>query len=170
MTSAHLLPRSIESHPDYNLVKSFISENQAPLWPGSTFKAVNATINKAFFGILRQAKVKNILSRGLEVIERQLETEKKGLEMADQKAGNSRTQRISRLLILSNDGAERFYRKAAALLRLHGDRVMAIKLDIDASTLGKQLFGEGKSAKMLLLDHKQSVTEALLAIIKPASI
>lgn len=167
MTSEILLPRSIESHENYNLIKSFVENNQQPLWPGSTFSAVDASISKEFFEILRQAKVKNILSRGLEIIERKLETEKKGLEMADQKSGTSRTRRISRLLILSNDGAERFYRKAGALLRLHGDRVLAIKLDIDSAALGKQLFGEGKTAKMLLLDHKQSVTEALLAITRP---
>ena len=72
--------------------------------------------------------------------------------------------RISRLLVLADDGAERFYRRVEALLRRHGPRLMAVRLGIDAEGLGEMLFGPGRAARLLLIEHKTAVGAILLAL------
>ena len=84
--------------------------------------------------------------------------------MADQKSGVPRGQRISRLLILANDGAERFYRQVESLLQRHGPRVMAVRLQADAEQLGGLLYGPGRAARLLMIVHKAAVGAALMAL------
>ena len=84
--------------------------------------------------------------------------------MADRQIGVTRGVRVSRLLLLANDGAERFYRNVEAMLHRHGHRVLAILLEIDASGLGELQFGPGSIARLVMLEHKQAVGSALLAM------
>jgi hypothetical protein len=72
--------------------------------------------------------------------------------------------RISRLLLLADDGADRFYRRVESLLRRHGPRVLALRLDLDAAALGGLLFGPGRRARLLLIEHKDAVCRVLLAL------
>jgi hypothetical protein len=39
-------------------------------------------------------------------------------------------------------------------------------IDADSDHLGELFFGEGKTVKLMLLEHKESVSAALLAIIE----
>ena len=102
--------------------------------------------------------------RSLENAERTLAAEERGLQMADRQIGVPRGVRVSRLLLLANDGAERFYRQIEALLRRHGPRVLAVRLEIDENGLGELLFGPGRVARLLMLEHKQAVGSVLLAM------
>ena len=102
--------------------------------------------------------------RSLENAERKLAAEERGLRMADQQAGVARGVRVSRLLLLADDGAERFYRQMETLLRRHGPRVLAVVLEIDEHGLGELLFGLGQVARLLMLEHKQAVGSVLLAM------
>ena len=72
--------------------------------------------------------------------------------------------RISRLLILANDGAERFYRNVETILYRHKPRVLAVLHEIDAIGLGELLFGPGNIARLVMLNHKQAVGSVLLAM------
>ena len=71
---------------------------------------------------------------------------------------------MSRLLILSDDGAERFYRHVESLLRRHGPRLLAIRLDSSAEELGSAVFRPGALARLLLVTHKDAVAKALLSL------
>jgi hypothetical protein len=102
--------------------------------------------------------------RSLENAEHALAAEERGMEMADRKSGVPRGVRVSRLLLLANDGADRFYRQIEALLRRHGPRVLAVLLEIDETGLGELLFGPGSVARLLMLEHKQAVGSVLLAM------
>ena len=62
--------------------------------------------------------------------------------------------------------AQRFYRQVEKLLRRQGPRVLALRLDIRAEALGETLFGPGGRAVLLLLDHKEAVSAALLALLE----
>ena len=77
-----------------------------------------------------------------------------------------RGTRISRLLVLTNDGSERFYRQVASLLERHGPRVVAVRLPVDAETLGESLFGKGQAARLVMIEHKAAVGAVLLALAK----
>ena len=84
--------------------------------------------------------------------------------MADAASGAPRGVRVSRLLLVTNDGADRFYRGVEALLRKHGARVLALRLELSAEALGALVLGPGERARLLLLEHKDAVTAALLAL------
>jgi len=71
------------------------------------------------------------------------------------------------LLILANDGAERFYRQVERLLRRYGSRVLAVRLEADADALGELLFGTNGRARLLMLNHKDAVSAFLLAMTDP---
>ena len=72
--------------------------------------------------------------------------------------------RVSRLLLLADDGAERFYRHVETLLRRHGPRVLAVRLDLDAHALGELLFGPGRLVRLLMIVHKEAVSAILLTM------
>lgn len=76
----------------------------------------------------------------------------------------TRNVRISRLLLLANDGSPRFYRNVDGLLRRHGSRLFALRLDLDALTLGSLLYGPDRLTRLLLIEHKDAVAAVLLAV------
>jgi hypothetical protein len=67
--------------------------------------------------------------------------------------------------LLANDGAERFYRHVDTLLRRHGPRVLAVRLNADAGALGELLFGPGRLVRLLMIMHKDAVGAILLAMM-----
>jgi hypothetical protein len=90
--------------------------------------------------------------------------EQRGLERVDRETGVVRGGRISRLLVLADDGSERFYRSVDFLLRRHAPRVLALRLDVSEARLGSLLFGPEEVARLLLIQHKEAVTGVLLAL------
>ncbi len=104
--------------------------------------------------------------RGLEGAERRLAEEQRGLEIAAARQTSTPSVRISRLLVMTDDGAERFYRNVDSLLRRHGPRLFAIRLETDEHTLGSLLFGADRIARLVLLEHKSAVAELLLAVAR----
>ena len=113
-----------------------------------------AQLNDALREVLLAVHHAGQVVRSLEKAEQKLATEARGQGMADHKSGVTRGVRISRLLVLASDGAERFYRQVESLLRRHGPRVIAVRLATDAEGLGEMLFGPGRVAR-LLIDRAQ---------------
>lgn len=163
-----ILPKLVESDPRYQKVKSLLNDNTEKLWPGSGVLIPVTAFSLPVKAALKSAQEKDRLSRGADSIERSLGVEARGLALVDKKTGETRTQRISRLLIMSNDGAERFYRKVESLLRQHGNRVMAIRIGADSKQLGEHLFGPEKAVKLLLVENKEDVAAILLALADSA--
>lgn len=110
-----------------------------------------------------------MLARGLEGAERILAAEERGLRQLAQRTGVKPGTRISRLLLLADDGAERFYRHVERLILRHAPRVMAVRLEVDAAALGELLFGPGHPVRLLMVEHKDAVCEVLLAMADPKS-
>ncbi|HPS93658.1 MAG TPA: hypothetical protein PK600_04270, partial [Deltaproteobacteria bacterium] len=134
------------------------------LWPGGAVEVPVAVLSPELEAALRNAYRAGRVVRGLENAEKRLALEERGLCLADRKSAVERGVRVSRLLMLADDGAERFYRNVESLLRRHGPRILAVRLDVDAATLGELLFGPGRLARLLMLEHKDAVTEVLLAM------
>lgn len=159
------LPKLVENDPAFEDLKKLLNDCSEPLWSESRVRIPAVPFKKELLDVLQLAKAKDRVVRGLETVERALDVEARGLELVDRKTGVKRQERISRLIILSNDGAERFYRKIEAILREHGARVMAIRVDIDSFTIGEQIFGVEKEVKLLLLEHKETVAAALMSLL-----
>jgi hypothetical protein len=81
--------------------------------------------------------------------------------------------RVSRLLLLSDDGAERLYRHAERLAMVHAPRVLAAVLAADGAALGRTTTGREVVVKAMLAQHKLAVAALLRALtawaVAPAS-
>ncbi|MHB8769373.1 MAG: hypothetical protein ACYC7J_00020 [Syntrophales bacterium] len=160
------LPKSVESDPRGPLVLRNLTTHTQLLWQGSEIGIPTARMTRELAEALRKAYSAGQVVRSLEKTERTLAAEERGLGMADRQSGVPRGARISRLLLLANDGAERFYRQIDALLRRHGPRVLAVRFELDEQKLGELLFGPGSVARLLMLEHKQAVGSVLLAMAR----
>ena len=158
------LPKSVESDPRGPQLLRHLTAHARLLWQGSEIGIPAARMTLELAEALRSAYSAGQVVRSLENAERALAAEERGMQMADRQTGVPRGERVSRLLLLANDGAERFYRQIEALLRRHGPRVLAVLLEIDEQGLGELLFGPGRVARLLMLEHKQAVGSVLLAM------
>jgi hypothetical protein len=158
------LPKLVESDPRGPQLLRRLTAYTPPLWRESESDVPVAKLNFELAAALRKAQGAGQLIRGLESTERTLAAEERGLRMADRQIGVKRGVRVSRLLILANDGAERFYRNVETMLHRHGSRVLTVFLQIDAGGLGELLFGPGSIARLVMLEHKKAVVAVLLAM------
>lgn len=164
MINSFRLPKSIESDPRASQMLCALTANGKLLWPGGTVNVPETQLNSALREVLLAVHHAGRVVRGLEKAEQKLATEARGQGMADRKSGVTRGVRVSRLLVLTNDGAERFYRQVESLLRRHAPRVIAVRLAIDAKGLGEMLYGPGRMVRLLLIEHKAAVGAVLLAL------
>jgi len=153
----------VESDPrGAALIQSLIEHSQ-PIRPGSE-NFVSAAKFQGLETALQSAHSAGQVVRGLESAERALAAEERGLRLVDQSSGVKRGGRVSRLLLLADDGSDGFYRQVEKLLRRHAPRVLAIRLDVDAAGLGEPLFGAGRTIRLLMVQHKEAVAEVLFGL------
>ena len=109
------LPKLVESDPrGANLLQSLI-EHARPIREGSDIFVPLAR----FDGIeseLQSAHRAGRVVRGLDTAKQTLAAEERGLRLADESTGVKRGGRVSRLLLLANDGSDGFYRQVENLL------------------------------------------------------
>ena len=158
------LPKSIEADSDAARSVHDLVRGAGPLWSGGRLPVARTVLSPALEAALKSAFAAGRVVRGIEDATRVLAAETRGLEQVDRRTGVARGGRVSRLLILADDGAERFYRNAESLLRDHAPRVLALRLSVDQQTLGRLLFGEGQLARLLLIEHKEGVAAVLRAV------
>ena len=158
------LPRLVEDAPGAAGLLRDLSAGAAPLWAGGALRVPRVEITAALEAALESAQSAGQLVRGFESAERALSAEALGLSHVDRTTGVARGGRVSRLLVVADDGAERFYRNVESLLRRHAPRVLALRLAADERALGQLLFGPDQVARLLLVEHKSAVSAVLLAL------
>lgn len=158
------LPKLVEADPGTEDLIRGLTAHARALWPGGKIMVPSIVFNPALAEILRKAHASGQLVRSLESAERQLAAEGRGLDLVDQKSGIPRGERVSRLLVLADNGSERFYRQVEKLLRQHGPRVLALRMDVEAEILGQMIFGPGHRVLLLQLNHKDAVSAMLLVL------
>ncbi len=161
------LPKRIEADPRAASIAAALGARSTGLWSGGRMRVPLIEMGERLSRALKGAHIARRITRGLENVEEKLAAESRGLAEADRRAGVERGQRISRLILLADDGAERLYRRVESLARLHGGRLLVIRLDADSQRIGAMLSGDGSSAKVLMLDHKDAVADALFALAAP---
>ncbi|MFH1082848.1 MAG: hypothetical protein ABIE47_04225 [Pseudomonadota bacterium] len=162
------LPRLVEADPRGQELSRTLTTRTRPLWQGSETEVPACTLSPELVEVLRNAHRAGQVVRGLESAARRLANEDRGLGLADRHSGVPRGVRVSRLLVMADDGAERFYRQVETLLRRHVPRLLALRLDVDAEAFGALIFGPGRLARLLMLDHKEAVGAFLLALAEPS--
>lgn len=158
------LPRRVEEAPGAESLTRELTARAEPLWSGAELRVPQAELVPELEAALRSAFSAGQIVRGLEEAERVLAAEERGLSQVDRKTGVARGGRVSRLVLLADDGAERFYRNVESLVRAHAPRVLAIRLKADQNSLGELVFGRNQSARLLLVEHKNAVSAILLAL------
>ncbi len=158
------LPRKVEEECDAGRLTNELAARAQPLWVGGELRVARAELAPGFEAALRSAYSAGRIVRGLEGAERALGVEKRGQKRVDRKTGVDRGQRVSRLLVLADDGSERFHRGVESLLRRHAPRVLALRIPADENALGRLLFGRDQVARLLLVEHKDAVSAVLLAL------
>lgn len=158
------LPRGVEEELDAGWLLRELAAHAQPLWRGGELRVPRSALTAGLEVALKSAYSGGRIVRGLEGAERALATEARGLARVDRRTGVERGGRVSRLLVLADDGSERFYRTVESLLRRHAPRVLALRLSVDEAALGRLLFGRDEVARLLLVEHKDAVSAVLLAL------
>lgn len=155
----------MESDPRLAQLEAQLAHNQQLLWAGGAIKVSQVPVTSEFEKILLSLQGLQQLERGLENIEKILESEKKGLEALNKKQGKQTVYRVSRLLIITEGGSERFNRNCERLLRDHADRLLGLRIDLSDAQLIERLYGSDALTKALLVSHRDAVTRVLWSML-----
>jgi hypothetical protein len=158
------LPRKIEEDPGAEGLVDALVQRARPLLAGGEALAPQFELTAALEAALRSALSQDQIVRGIEAAEHSLATEERGLKRVDRTTGVARGKRVSRLLVLADDGAEKFYREVENMVRRYAPRVLALRLSTDGLGLGQPFFGPHQVERLLLAEHKDAVSAVLLAL------
>lgn len=164
LSLTYKLPRQIESEHPGNDLLAVLQSRTRKLWDKSILDIPLLEFSEALKAALRAARCSGRIIQGLDMAAQTLDSERRGLDMVKQQT--SQGGRISRLALMANDGSRHFYRKADRLLEKHAPRVLGCIVEADSLTLGSMLFGPEKTAKLILVSHKEDVSRMLLALIQ----
>jgi hypothetical protein len=154
------LPREVERDPRHAAVVRALAAETRKLWSEGTLEAPVLPLTAELRAVLGSPMVRAALVRGLETAESTLVAETRGLAASPV----APEPRVSRVLLVANDGAERLYRQVERLCRNHAPRVLVCLVDVPSVELGEVIFGPGAAAKVVLTGRKDAATRVLLAL------
>ncbi|MBW2631568.1 MAG: hypothetical protein JRC90_07385 [Deltaproteobacteria bacterium] len=147
------------------IIRGELMSRTSKLWAGSKIGVPVITLNEPMKIALKQARLQGRIRYGFEPILQKLAGEKKGITSVRGQTDAPYGDRISRLLLFSNDGAERFYRHIEQVLQAHAPRLLGCLLNIDGGALGQLFTGEGGVIKIIMAEHKDAVSDVLRALV-----
>lgn len=159
------LPRQLEADETAEGVRRVLMARTVKLWPGGTLNVSRIILGGPLKKSILTARMQGRIRFGFEAVVERLETENKGILNVRRRGDAPYGDRVSRLLLFSNDGAERFYRHIESLLQANAPRLLGCLLDIDGSALGNLLTGKERPIKLVMAEHKDAVSGILLAMV-----
>ena len=160
------LPRELEADGTAGTIRQVLMVRTIQLWSGSDLYVPMITMDDPLKKVLQRANSNRHVRRGLEAISSALERERRGIAHLREGRGIPTGDRISRLLLMSSDGAQRFYRHIEHLLQLHAPRLLGCMLDMDGNALGSVITGRERQIKVIMAEHKEAVSELLRALLE----
>jgi len=157
-------PRQLEADGTAETIRSALMARTVKLWSGGDLDVAIITMDDPLKKVLRRARLQGRLQYGFETVSGKLADESKGIENVRGR-GAPYGDRVSRLLLFSNDGAERFYRHVESLLQAHAPRLLGCLLDIDGIALGSAVTGKEAHIKLVMVEHKDAVSEILRTMV-----
>jgi len=158
------LPRQLEADNSDEAIRQMLIKCAVKLMPGGKIDVPVINWSDPLKIALQKARLQGRIRLGLEAITEKLVSEKYGIKNAHQSSGAAYGDRISRLLLFSNDGADRFYKHIEQLLEQNSPRLLGCKLNVDAGVLGELFLGKDKKIKIIMAEHKDVVSAVLKAI------
>jgi hypothetical protein len=154
------LPKQLEKESVESDVRAALERESIELYSDSEIYIPVLKLSQELRKQIFYAKSLGELIFGYEAIEKALANELRGLQKVD-----SQSDRVSRLLIVTNDGSPRFYRELEFLHKKQGRRVMICRLDVGSVLMGNILGFKGKQVKAVLLNRKKSVINVLKSLL-----
>ncbi len=154
------LPKQLERDNVEADVRAVLEKERIEVCSDSTMHIPVLQLNPELHKRLFTAKSLGELVIGYASVERTLENELQGLQKV-----NNQSDRVSRLLIVTNDGSPRFYRQLEFLHEKHGERVMICRLDVDSFVMGNIFKLKERQVKAVLLNRKNSVINVLKSLL-----
>lgn len=159
------LPREIDAGPVGSAVQRALAADVRPLWARGTLRASYVPLTDALRAALAKLGARGLLERGLETAAAALGAERRGLDAIDAETRARQGRRVSRILVVSDDGAERFYRGVERVALVHASRVLVCRIvGCPSADLGSIAFGRGEVAKLVLTNHKRAAVSILEAL------
>ena len=161
------LPREIESDPRFEAIRARLTAGDRRVPAGAQTMVPVLSLDPPLAAALGTAFRIDRLVLGLEPAAEALASEERGLAHLARRAGTERATRVSRLLLLSQDGAARLNQEAERLAAMHAPRVLLVLLACDATALGLATTGRPAGVKVVLARHKETVAALLRALAPP---
>jgi hypothetical protein len=159
------LPRELEADRTAGDIRQVLMARTVTLLPGGDLSVPMITMGDPLIKVLQRANLNGQVRCGLEAISDKLANERRGIDHLREEKGLPTGERVSRLLLVSNDGAQRFYRQIEHLLQFHGPRLLGCMLDMDGSALGSLITGKERQIKVIMAEHKGVVSEILRTLL-----
>jgi len=156
------LPKNLASNAPFleGFEKIYQTERKL-LWEKGSLSVLNVDMSEKMEQALSITRRAGQLRGGFEMASSLLLREYTGL-MA---VGRS-SERVCRLLVMANDGSERFYRNCESLLRKYDSMMMGIVLkDVEGMRFGKRFFGSESQVKVALVTQSVFVEKILLSLV-----
>jgi len=154
------LPRQLEKENVESDVRAVLEKESIELCSDSNIHVPVLKLNPELREQIFYAKFLGELIIGYGAAEKALENELHGLQNV-----NNQSDRVARLLIVTNDGSPRFYRQLEFLHKNQGGRVLICRLDVDSLLMGNILELKNKQVKAVLLNRKESVVNVLKSLL-----
>jgi hypothetical protein len=155
------LPSQLEGEGLEPAIRAALEKEGIELCPESRTRIPVLQLTPAVRTHLFYAKSIGQLTIGAEAIDKALANEQRGLQNI-----GSHSDRVSRLLLVTNDGSPRFYRELEFLQRSQGARVLICRLNVDSAVMGSLLGFTDRAVKAVLLNRKQSVINVLKSLVE----
>lgn len=159
-------PRQLEADGSAEKIREALTVRKTILRPDGELEVPVLPVTGSLVTALKKARLQRRIRFGYDEIMEKLAAEKKGIDEALQKTKSPPKERISRLLLFSNDGALRLYRHIEQALLKHRLRILGCKLDIESTNLGPAITGGHAGVKVMLVEHKDAVADVLRAILQ----
>jgi hypothetical protein len=158
-------PRQLEADGSVEIIRRELMVRTAKLWTGSNIDVPVITLSEPLKSALKKARLQGRVRYGFEPIFEKLAGEKRGIDNVRRRTDAPYGERVSRLLLCSNDGAERFYRHIEEVSEAHAPRLLCCLLNIDGGTLGHLITGKEGVIKIIMAEHKDVVSDFLRALV-----
>ncbi|BHH84910.1 hypothetical protein [Desulforhopalus sp. 52FAK] len=154
------LPKQLEKEGVESGVRAVLEQESIELCSDSSISIPLLKLNPELRKQICFAKFRDELVIGFAEVEKTLKNELHGLQKV-----NNQSDRVSRLLLVTNDGSPRFYRQLEFLHKSQGGRVLICRLDVDSFSMGDILDLKEKKVKAILLNRKESVINVLKSLL-----
>lgn len=158
-------PRQLEADGSAEIIRAELMAHTAKLWAGSKIDVPVITLSEPLKIALKGARLKRRIRYGFGPIFEKLASEKRGITNVRKRSDAPYGDRISRLILFSNDGTERFYRQIEQVLEAHAPRLLCCLLNVDGGALGQLITGREGIIKIIMAEHKDVVSDILRALV-----